>query len=571
MNLFRKHKKFEEQLNEQLGDMEVKPSSSLWDRIDSGITSDSFESDVQNSLENFEQMPYPETWDKIAAELPEAKVGNGLFKYYIVAALAVLFSAGLYIGKNWQPESPLMAQQEVPEGIPAQVDATYSEQLALKSASSAITNAENIPAAGIVKKESDKLNNTPEVKVAGKAIRETEVEHKPVAAEIPAPAAQPEVNNTENQEPVFSDKKTPAVSAGIATLTPSENKEAPENKTTQLITIAATAGVANTPPADHNPKGNELSSASPSQQSGGVPPADVNKQESDGNVSSSDQVVTKHQGEIVTIVPAAPMNQPRELIEIKPDSTLYAQKIQAYQTRPEEEEFSPVSISVIAGVQFSFTTYSAPKQPSTLNFEKNIALRKELERADIDWSGGFLIDYRINNKWMVSSGIAMVNFSQKFEYNIEKSLDPDMTNETGVPVSNPQDSFVVGNQYSNRIKYSWTEIPVYVNYSIIQKSKWNIDMQGGISYAFINAIDGGMIGYDNKGVLVLKGEESFPNIQNTVFVTAMPQVSYRFTPSVSVGIVPSFKYSLTSIIGNEYWIQQHPYFVGINICLRKRF
>src|SRR6478609_11633535 len=113
MSLFKRHKKFEEQLNEQLGDMEVKPSTSLWDRIDSEITDDSFESGVQNSLENFEQMPYPETWDKIAAELPEPKLGHGLIKYYIVAALAVLFSAGIYIGQNWQTEpAPLIAQQE---------------------------------------------------------------------------------------------------------------------------------------------------------------------------------------------------------------------------------------------------------------------------------------------------------------------------------------------------------------------------------------------------------------------------------------------------------------------------
>src|SRR5687767_7116004 len=118
MSLFRKHKKFEEQLNEQLGDMEVKPSASLWDRIDSGITSDSFENGVQSSLENFEQMPYPETWDKIAAELPEPKVANGLLKYYIVAALAVLFSAGLYIGQNWQPKPTLTAQQEPSAQLP---------------------------------------------------------------------------------------------------------------------------------------------------------------------------------------------------------------------------------------------------------------------------------------------------------------------------------------------------------------------------------------------------------------------------------------------------------------------
>lgn len=98
-----------------------------------------------------------------------------------------------------------------------------------------------------------------------------------------------------------------------------------------------------------------------------------------------------------------------------------------------------------------------------------------------------------------------------------------------------------------------------------------MDMQAGLSYAFINTVDAGIISYDNKGVFVLKNKDAFPQINSTIFVSVLPQVSYKFSEELSLGIVPSFKYSLTSIIGNTNWVQQHPYFIGMNLCLRKRF
>lgn len=573
-------------MNEQLGDMEVKPSTSLWDRIDSGITSDSFESGVQSSLENFEQMPYPETWDKIAAELPEPKLGNGLIKYYIIAALAVLFSAGIYIGQSWQSESaPLIAQQQSSQQPPISAEEAQPEQLASNNTNLAVTAVESNEESPVVKKDEKAIG---EDAVASNDTKPA-LSNQQAGSQLSAPVVSKELEpnkankqtNIQTSVPAVSNGAEPATfnkQTGVQTAAPvlaaqKETNSAPE-QTSEVSDkgrgVNATATITNKPEGSGNKSVAPVVALVPIQQAASTPPTDNNKIVREEPVIPAEPIQTIHQKEVVATVPPT-LNQPRELTEVKPDSALYAQKMQTYQEQPQAETFSPFSISVLAGAHLSYTTYGAPKESSSLNFEKNIELRKELERPDIDWAGGFLLDYRINNKWMLSSGIAMVNFSQKFEYDIEKAQDPNVKNEVNAPTTNPADSFVAGNTYSNRIKFSWTEIPLYVNYTIMQKNGWNIDMQAGVSYAFINTVDGGMIGYDNKGVLVLKGEESFPNIKNTVFVTAMPQVSYQFAPSISLGLVPTVKYSLTSIIGNEYWIQQHPYFIGMNICLRKRF
>jgi hypothetical protein len=550
MNLFRRHKKFEEQLHEQLGDMEVKPSTSLWDRIDSGITDDSFESGVQNSLENFEQMPYPETWDKIAAELPEPKVYGRLLKYYIGAGLAVLFSIGVYVGKQYQSQDLPVTQQEQPSTVPANdLDIDQSEQLAI------VTPAEsNHPA-----EQPDRTTGKPTSPIISQS--------EPVLTEtntIPVHAKQGRNNAKSLETSVVADRQN--------------NK--PESSTQSDKSVETTFAL--NVPAKQQPK----EDGNPPVQGGG------NNRDNDGNppVKESLPPVSGNNGnkpgaekqilppaviavatEPVTQSPAPVLEQPREVTTIRTDSAVYAQKVQEYNVQPKEEELSRVSISVVAGAHLSFTTYGAPKEATSLNFDRNIELRKELERPMIDWAGGFLVDYRLNNKWMLSTGIMAVNFNQKFDYSIEKALDPDVKNEAGAPTTNLNDSFVAGNQHSNQIRYTWTEVPLFVNYTMLSKNRWNLDMQAGISYAFINTIEGGMIGYDNKGVLVLRDKESFPQIRNTVFVTAMPQVSYQVGPTVAIGLAPTVKYSVTSIIGNERWIQQHPYFIGLNLCLRKRF
>jgi hypothetical protein len=584
MSLFRKHKKFEDQLKEQLGDSEYKPSESLWDRIDSGIAEDGFETGVQQSLENFEQMPYPETWERIAAELPEERVGNNFLKYYGFGLLALLFSTGIYLGYKWNEQPTAIRNTQIVSAAPDNgsvvADNVTNPADAIQSDMKVVAPEQeeaNAPVTKAVEPDNSEVRKEPIV--ASNAILQ---EKKLPGSE---PVVQPENIMKSAIQPAFTSVKAAPSPTKYKS---QENKQAINN---QPLATIATVSIETDVPANQSTVVSDRGSVNNNKSNGfssfqtntpiltpttAVAPA-VTTNTPDGPVNTnngSDQkAITPQQPAVtgqnqaqptVTAIPA--QTDVRVLTEAKPDSN-----VNLYQPPVNEEGgLTRVSLSIVSGAALCFTTYKSPSG-SSLNFDENIALRKKLERPAIDWSGAFLIDVRLNKRWMVSTGLMMTNFSQKFNYNTIKASSPSDPNEVGAPVTNPGDSVIAGNGHNNRIKYSWTEIPLLINYTIIKGRRINLDLQGGVSYAFINTVDAGIVSYDNKGVLVLKDKKAFPQITNAVFVSFMPQISYQFNETVAIGVMPSFKYSVTSIIGNDRWVQQHPYFIGLNLCLRKRF
>lgn len=549
MNLFKKHKKFEEQLSEQIGDMEVKPSTSLWDRIDSNLSNDSFEAGMQNSLENFEQMPHPETWDKIAAELPETKVKNGLVKYYAVAAFAVLFASGMYIGNRMgtleeitgtsqRVEDP---NRELGESVIVPAD---KEEIKTQNKSKGLSD-QSQPVSG------SKGLQTP-AKTSSNLVAQNEIVKQLPSSKTNTQSEQKKViSSTEGPSKVLTGNSQ--IITPIRAVTPALLSQAKAESEVTQNNNPLSQPIQNEASLAHTNEAQAINSNPPAPNNGNDNPAVPANEQQRANVNQQ-----------------TANSEAREVVATEPDSNLLAQKIAAINQLSAPDELTKFSLSVYAGAFMCYTAYAIPSG-ATLPFDDNVKLRKQLERPAMDWSGGVTIDYRLNQKWMISTGLMMVNFNQEFNYDISTAAQPANPNEIGAPVSNPSDSFIVGNKYSNRIKYSWTEIPVLVNYTIRKGKRVDIDLQVGASYAFINTIDGGMVSYDSKGVLILTSKESFPYIQNTVFASVMPQVSYKFGQAVSVGLAPTVKYSITSIIGNENWIQQHPYFIGMNICLRKRF
>jgi hypothetical protein len=547
MNLFRKHKKFEDQLKEQLGDTEYKPSASLWDRIDSDITKDAFEKGMQNSLENFEQVPYSDTWDKIAAELPESKTRNYQFKYYGWSALTLLFAIGVWVGYEWnKPNNTRVASSEkIKAHSMSSGDQRTINPAAEYTQSEATTNTNT-------RSQSAPLLLTPPL--SRKSPEKPKTQTRTAVSAAPAhavSAVSEEVSNrsgklflkTQQSQVKLAQSIETAIASGPQPVAIGNNFVGEKKAVTQKEPLPLKGGLT------------QVETAAPS--AAGTPAAVASE-----NVSTN--LAANQEPAAVQFGDARNLSSPT----LKPDSsknqTTFGAAVATH------DDLSRVSISIMAGAHMCYMNYVTPSDPQ-FNFEQNIALRKSLERPDIDWSGGFLIDYRISPKWMLSSGLMMVNFSQQFDYNTLPATNPVNPNETYGAVYKSTDSVITGNGYSNRIKYSWTEIPLYVNYNLRRGERWDIDLQAGAGYAFINTVDAGMVAQDNKGVFALKDKDAFPQIKNSVFVSFMPQLSYRFGQNVSIGFVPTFKYSVTSIIGNDRWVQQHPYFLGMNICLRKRF
>lgn len=545
MNLFKKHNRFESNIQRQISNLEAKPSDLLWQRIDAGMSTDGFETVMQNSVSNFEQTPYPETWNHIENELPSPKPKSPFLKFYGGAAILLLIATGAWIGILWNQHDPLrnestqVATQSQPE-LPTSAfrQRNESAQVAIQSPQLA-NQSDNKPTS---------VTSTKPIEVLTPKQRKQQIKT-------------PQINT--NDQLLLADLSSTNAGAKI--------------NTTQNNAIKPSASNPKTYPT------NSISNSNRKLSNQGIAPIIENKNEDAKPPEVTNYAVPKNDAEMLSATTknsALPNDSntakttslmPKEISQNDSLPLAITELSKSPKTK-DKEDLSRFSISVYAGAMMSYATYEAPNANLTsLNFEDNIAFREQVERPAVDWAGGFILDYHLNERWMISSGLMMLNFYQQFKYNSSRAATPANPNEIGVPVFNPNDTFSVGQTLSSRIKYSWSEIPILVSYKMLQGKRFNFYLQGGMSYGFLGTVDGNMVSYDNKGVLVLSDKQSFPQIQNMFFATIMPQLSYSFKQNVSLGCVPTFKYGLNSMIGNDRWVQQHPYFIGLNLCLRKRF
>jgi hypothetical protein len=87
----------------------------------------------------------------------------------------------------------------------------------------------------------------------------------------------------------------------------------------------------------------------------------------------------------------------------------------------------------------------------------------------------------------------------------------------------------------------------------------------------LGTVNAEMINFDNVGILVLSDKNSFPALQNSLFFQLNGGIYYQLNQTIELGAMPTFKYSLNSMIANESWIQQYPYLAGLTCNIRKRF
>ncbi|MDZ4667239.1 MAG: outer membrane beta-barrel protein [bacterium] len=237
-----------------------------------------------------------------------------------------------------------------------------------------------------------------------------------------------------------------------------------------------------------------------------------------------------------------------------------------------EESYTNFSITAFAGIHQSMMQLSMPSQTPYNNLDKSMDLRNEMEAPSLDFSGGLLLNYQIGKHWMVSSGIAITSFTQKVDFSVmpAKQSNPALVQPTNNYI-NPKDSIIMGSANSFENKYSFTEIPLYVSYKFPSESRVSFELMGGFSFGKLNLVNAYMPDPGCIGVLVVNDKASFPEFSNVFFATLAPNVAFKLNSSVDLGIMPTVKTSLNSMVKNEQWIQQKPWLVGLGVYLRKRF
>jgi hypothetical protein len=538
MNLFRNtNKKFEKTIKQQLDGLEYKPSDSLWDKIADEIPEDHFEKVFAENVNTFEPKVNPDTWNKIENRLPKHQSNN--YRLLWIPLVFLFFGSAAYFGYQYKDVM------------------TRNQQVAIPAIESISKKIDKLPLTiGTVKSNEEK-----NVEVGNKKTEKESIKNQQVAI----PIANGSNSGTPNKLSLIIGKKIDKKQKNAK----AENSKLEE----ELISNKQVAIERNI--EEINKLAIVMANSNQKKK------ADAEDQKTEATVIhlSREKLVdvlpkikSSDTSNLVQYHDSSSLSKNRELLssntQTKTDSVLPKTNLINQQN---DEKLTRFSISIMLGMNLCYNHLSAPSNAS-INFTDNISLRKNIETPMLDWSGAFLLDYTINEHWRMSSGLMVSNFSQQFQYSTQTPtgthssvIDP------SAKVSNPNDSIINGNAMSNRIKYTWTEIPLFVTYSFKQKHKIGIEITTGISYAIISGVDAAYVSYDNVGVLMLTDKNGFPGIKNNFFFHFYPSVTYKLNELVQLGISPTFKYSINSITDNANWVQQQPYFIGLSFSLRKKF
>lgn len=616
MSLFRnRNNDFEDKLRKQLDETEFRPAESLWDRIDAEVNREPFENKVQEKVQSYELQPKPETWEAIEAELPPEPGRRRNRRAIWYGMLVLLFVTGMYAGyelSNQQdqltgntpkeqtatgdaavqePVSPIRSNLQSSSNNPSENTDVRADHI--EKAISSQAPQDIIPAKDDEQKQEVKSNRQAEATLAPasqKASSSASVLYKkepavvlPAEKNIPAKAnSKPakttsstyitSTNTAEDSKPSVRVSKAITADNNIAdvkketqqTIAPASTQQEKEAATAQTQnTNAASPAIRNAvkeEPAANVEQKNDVSADQPAPTKDA---ATAKRQTSipSSTSNTSDQAATAKQTSPAAALPEgvkklATADSASQVL-LTPDKD-HANKF---------EELSNFSISIMAGAHYSFMHLSAPNSETA--FDKNIALRSKLEAPQMDMSGGFLLDYTLNDNWMISTGIFFTAFSQRMQYGIT-TPNGTFIPETGAQYAT-QDSIVNGTQYTTRIRYTWNEIPVLLTYRSHHMGRFNYEFRGGVSYAVLSSVDAAMISYDNVGLLTIKDKDAFPGFENSFFMHLHGGVTYSINDKVTLGFMPYFRYSLNSMVSRPTWVQQQPYLIGANLMLRRTF
>lgn len=525
-----RNNEFERKLQQQLDDTEFKPTESLWNRIDREVNRPEFEQRVEGKIGNYSITPYPDTWEQIEAQLPppakSRRRWGAIWLGSLTVLFAVAFTAGYLLNKNGLGTEP----------IAQQLSANSAEQAAVKQAEKADSKEINLPTNQPVKKRITANASSPKtiesvVEVAKvltqkndvESVKSTTSKRNGINAGVKAKSTQTNVtaNNSArlHKQVVSKNSSTPLTK--------------PEVTTPQLVNTTTVATEKSTP---------EL-------------------MESDTKSKNTLASSTKTLMPLDT--PPQPQSQPQPTAtKIAPitDSAIAMQ-----QTLNDASKPSKTSITILVGANYGFITLKDPNG----TFAENIALRKQIESSNIDWSGGFLVDYKLGEKWLVSSGIQFTHLSMSMSYGTATASQQPAIGQGGNLILT--DSVTQSGTNNLRIKYSWNEIPLLFTHKFNPTKRLGLETKFGLSYAIVNVVDAAMVAQNNVGVYNLKSKDAFPGFNNLLFAQVYFGVNYKLNESVTLLALPYVKYSLNNMIANENWVKQYPYMIGMSVGLRKSF
>jgi hypothetical protein len=531
MNHLNNQDKFEKQLKEQFDSFEAKPNEALWDNIAQNLPADNFEKSIAAKLNTLQVEPSEGIWLAIEKHLPQiSKYSKKLVYIWTFAVLTVGVIAGIFINK-FTTEISQNNTLTHPKAFVWLDSATIGNEN-LISSNNLLANTNN-------SKQQLALNNE---KADDKSVTYTnqlsENHKNSTSSTSTKPATQSSSNST---KPIIATTSLPAAN---------------DSSVNNLVNnpIAKNDGSNNNTSNSNNGGSNNNNNA-------------IAKNDDQVNIGANEQNKPKTVKAIDKTEAEAP-SKVDSAINIPNVKTTNAQQASENDYMGPSLKREKLTIIAYAGMGYSFMRYAEGSDKA--NSAANINLREKTESTESEISGGFLVGYDITKRITLSSGIIMANFKQIMNFDRDIAKQQMGNYEENLIYYN--DTILAGSNNSKSLKYSFTEIPIYVTYKVLETPKFELAAQTGLGIGFLTGINTYVIAQNNVGVYEISNKNDYPAFKNTLFFTFQSQFTYNLSaPGVSIGFMPIIKTSLTNIVSDEKWLKQYPYNMSFNLFLRKRF
>lgn len=493
---------------------------------------DNFSGHIRNKVHDYAEEPSTGLWDKLDARIPDGVTParkKRVLWWVWMPAVAILTGTSLwwFLEQQHPASTPVISSNIQSETIPADAAPQPSKQTNISSDHKFVTPPQQTV-------------HTPQVK-------DIHLHHTPTAEQM--------VSNSiaERPEPIHHVKK-PAVRnpirAAVAVTTAPQANMVQTDVATSVVQV----------------------------------PDSLRKPEQIVNSVTKEQVLSPLDSDDTrAIQPQEPLAvMLKNLPAVKPELALLPWTIPP----PVEEKkdkwtspVSPVSIALVNGINYSFTRFrQAPERNFSGN--SNRTLNENISGGRINYSGGISVGIRLSKRLMLSGGVRMTTYSERYNYDLVKAYSDPANAATNNPdymmrpreyYRNPGDSIVTGNAYSFINRYYLREAPVALTWYMPLKGRWSAYVEGGFSYYHVSYANGAFADEDRVGFVVFDNVESYPRFQSFYSLNVGAGVSYMINPRFSVEGAPSLRYGLGSMIADQRWVQQTPLFPGLNMTLRRHF
>ncbi len=543
MNHLNNQDKFEKQLKEQFDSFEAKPNEALWDNIAQNLPADNFEKSIAAKLNTLQVEPSEGIWLAIEKHLPQiSKYSKKLVYIWTFAVLTVGVIAGIFINK-FTTEISQNNTLTHPKAF-VWLDSAAIGNENLNGSTSLLANTNN-------SKQRLTLNTK---KVDNKAVaRDLQNTNNQVNTKG-STSSKPTTQNSGNQTNAINNTK-PIIANTVVSAT-AINASGANNMVNNPI--AKNDGINNNA-SNSNNGGNNNNNTAIAKNDEPINPV-IAEQNKPKTVKAIDNTELETKAETPAKVDSS-NNTPNV-------KTTNAQQASENDYMGPSLKHEKLTIIAYAGMGYSFMRYAEGTDKA--NSAANINLREKTESTESEISGGFLVGYDITKRITLSSGIIMANFKQTMSFNLDTAKNIMGNYEENLIYKN--DSITAGNNFVKSLKYSYTEIPIFVTYKILETPKFELAAQTGLGIGFLTGINTYVIAQNNVGVYEISNKNDYPAFKNTLFFTFQPQFTYNLSAlGVSIGFMPVIKTSLTNIVSDEKWLKQYPYNMSFNLFLRKRF